>query len=145
MLPDSQHHDTDLPQRRDRIAEMFGVPTGQRCASSDASPATPRPRGRLHAVLSWLWQVFLDGCEAYACGMYPCFPDPSDPSDFFGPRCCDAAEQAAVAPPEPSPWQFEALVRQHPTSTDNGGMQRLPYTVARRGSPYLVDDSRGDP
>jgi hypothetical protein len=123
MPPNSQHRDTDLPQPCDRIAEMFGVPTGQRCPSRDASPATPQVPDRLHAVLLWLWQSFLDGCAAYAFGMYPCFPESRNPSDLSGPRHGTRAEQAAVAAAEQSPWQWEALVRQHPPSPGNGGMR----------------------
>jgi hypothetical protein len=126
MLPNAQRHGTDLPQPSDRIVELFSVPTAQWCPTGDDSPATPRPPGRWHAALSWLWQFFLDGCTAYAFafGMYPCFPDPSDPSDLFGLRRAPA-EPPTAAPAEPSPWQFVPL-----------GQER-----GRPMSIYVVEDS----
>jgi hypothetical protein len=128
MPTNSQRHDMDLPQPGDRIAELFGVPAGQRCPPRDASPATPQPPGRLHAVLSWLWQFFLEGFARYGFAMNPGFPEPSDLSDLFGPPRRSPAAPAPMAPPDQSLWQFEALVRQHPPSSGNGGSQYLPRT-----------------
>ena len=145
MPPNLQRHDTDLPQPCDRIVEMFGDPIEQWRPSRDALPATPQPASRLQAVLSWLWQFFLEGCAAYAYGMYPYFPETSDPSVFFGPQRRAPGEPVAEARPEPSPWQFRAPVRRHPPSPDNGGMQRLPSTGARLRSLSPVDGSRADP
>ena len=123
MPPNSQDRDTDLPQPCDRFAEMFSVPIGQGCPWRDVSPATPQLPDRLHAVLSWLLQSFLEGCAAYAFGMYPCFPEASHPSDLSGPWRRAPAEQAAVAEAQQSPWQGEALVRPHPPSPGDGGMR----------------------
>jgi hypothetical protein len=145
MPPDTQHHDTNLPQPCDRIAEMFGVPTRQPCASRDASPATPQPPGRLHAVLSWLWQFLLEGCAAYAFGMYPYFPEQSDTSDLFGPRRGAAAKQAAVAPPEQSPWQYEPLPRRRPPIAREWRHATLASYLDRHLQPVHLRQQPGRP
>jgi hypothetical protein len=104
--------DTDLPEPRDSIAEMFGLPTGQWRAPQDFPLPAPARSSRLQAVLSWLWQTMLDGFAAYAFAIYPFFDDASDRSE--------PAEQAIVAPAEQSPWQFETLVRQRPCAEEGG-------------------------
>jgi hypothetical protein len=109
MPPNAQRHQPDLSQPGDRIAGMFELPSGPRCPSQDPWPAMPQPPGLWPAMLSWLWQLFLEGCEAYAFGMYPHYPEPDDPSELAGPWHRAPAEYAALAPSEQSPWQFRDL------------------------------------
>lgn len=58
MPPNPQRKNTDSPEPRDSIAEIFGLPTGP----------------------------WLDGFAAHGLAMFPYFDDPRDLSELPGPR-----------------------------------------------------------
>ena len=93
-----QHEYAGSPERCDLLAELFGLPTEQWRTPRDSSPVAPPRPGRLHAVLSWLWETILQGCAAYGFSMYPYVGDPSDLFDVPGPRRGDPAQHETVAP-----------------------------------------------
>jgi hypothetical protein len=93
-----QRDNTGAPEPYDLLAELFGLPTGQWRVTYDSSPVAPPRPGRLHAILSWLWETMLHGCAAYGFSMYPYVGNPSNLFDVPGPRPCEPAQQATVAP-----------------------------------------------
>ena len=114
MPPDPPCRNTDLPNRRDSLAVLFGLPTGQQREPQDTPPGTPPRSSRLGAILSWLWQFFLHGFAACGVAMYPCFADPGELSDLLGLPRRAPAEPEIRSPAEPSCPQFDAPQRQSP-------------------------------
>jgi hypothetical protein len=114
VLPDPQRQNTDLQDRCDSIAELFGLPAEQWRESRDTRSAAPQRSSRFQAVVAWLWEFLVEGFARYGLAMYPCFADPSELSDLLGLPLPAVGEPETELRAEPSSSEFEAPERDFP-------------------------------